>query len=117
MYLLVQLSIIIYTGVVLKIILIALVIGLGMQTAHIYMTINAIHNIPASHHYDEKPQDDGNQGLPATLLPTTWQQDVRDQIKLIVYSYPGVEALPLGDLISEVLSEHPEIFYISNPAR
>lgn len=45
------------------------------------------------------------------------QVDTKDRTKAVLYSYSGVNTLPSSDILTNVLSKHPDVFFIDEPLR
>ncbi|XP_067934238.1 uncharacterized protein [Watersipora subatra] len=89
--------------VLLGTILVALALGLGMQVAHMFLAITTQHSPPVQQRDDQAP-------VVGRPMNDKWPQPAT---KVVIYSYLGMSSLPLGDLIGEVLSMHPQVLHIS----
>lgn len=61
-------------------------------------------------------------GLDENQLETSAQTaprvaSVKGRTEAILYSYYGIDTLPSGDILSDVLANHPDIFYMDRPLK
>lgn len=106
---------VIFSEVLLKVILVAVVIGIWLQAVNIYLAINSQQLLTSQTNHQEDPQNGENEE--SSVSPDGPEQTETDQIKLIVYSYTSLQNLPHADLITEILSEHPDVLYFHHPER
>lgn len=55
-----------------------------------------------------------NEGTAEELPPL---RDDGEKTKIVIYSYTGIEELPSGDMIQDILSQHPDVFFLHQPTK
>lgn len=106
--------------------MLALVItGLVVQVVHIYFTISWYNTIKKlkddiAEHPNNMATNSGSdvtEGFCSELENLTKVTPINETIdrlrtKAVLYSYLGIENLPHGDAITQLLRNHPDVYYI-----
>jgi len=99
--------------------LVFVVLVLGVEITHIYLNIQSLQtlvdhmsnqpmprSVPRLRQVSEK-EEETEPELP--LLMTRQSQ------RVVVYSYHGVETLPLASVMADLLNMHPSVFFLHQP--